>query len=86
MADRNLEIFMYDHTINKLPMNNSRFHWKRIGLTGYKRIGKNLKTLNELISENGHNNEKNIILKMDIESSEWEVFQDLNENDLEKKK
>ena len=84
MADRNLEIFMYDHTIDKLPMNNSRFHWKRIGLTGNKRIGKNLKTLNELISENGHNNEKNIILKMDIESSEWEVFQEINENDLKK--
>ena len=84
MADKNFEIFMYDHTINTLPMNNSRFHWKKIGLTGNERKEENLKTLDELIKENGHSNEKNMILKIDIESSEWKVFQDLNENILEK--
>ena len=75
LADKNIDIFMYDHTIDKLPFNNSRFHWKKIGLIG-KNINKNnMKTLTDLIEENGHTKEKNMILKLDIESYEWEVFQ-----------
>ena len=31
LADKNIDVFMYDHTINKLPFENSKFHWKKIG-------------------------------------------------------
>ena len=75
LADKNIDVFMYDHTIDKLILNNSRFHWKKIGLTGSNTTKKNMKTLSELIKENGHSNENNMILKMDIESYEWEVLQ-----------
>ena len=34
LADKNIDIFMYDHTINKLPFENPKFHWKKIGLCG----------------------------------------------------
>ena len=34
-----------------------------------------MKTLPDLIEENGHSKEKNMILKLDIESNEWDVFQ-----------
>ena len=34
-----------------------------------------MKTLYEFIKENGHSKEVNMILKIDIESYEWEVFQ-----------
>jgi hypothetical protein len=36
LVDKNIDIFMYDHTINKLPFENSKFHWKKIGLCGKK--------------------------------------------------
>ena len=75
LADKNIDVFMYDHTIDKLILNNSRFHWKKIGLTGRNTINKNMKTLSELIEENGRSNENNMILKMDIESYEWNVLQ-----------
>jgi len=78
LADRSIEIFMYDHTINKLPFENPKFHWKKIGLTGQNINDSNMKTLSELINENGHSKEENMILKIDIESYEWEVFQYLN--------
>jgi hypothetical protein len=74
LADKNIDVFMYDHTINKLPFENSKFHWKKIGLTG-RNINGNMKTLPDLIEENGHSKEKNMILKLDIESNEWDVFQ-----------
>ena len=31
LADKNIDIYIYDHTINKLPFENSKFHWKKIG-------------------------------------------------------
>ena len=58
LADKNIDVFMYDHTINKLSFENSKFHWKKIGLSG-RNINDNMKTLPDLIEENGHSNEKN---------------------------
>ena len=80
LADRNIDVYMYDHTISKLPFENKKFHWKKIGLSSIKK--KNMKTLQELLEENGHLNEQNMILKMDIESYEWGVFKELPLNIL----
>ena len=77
LADKNIDIFMYDHTINKLPFENPRFHWEKIGICGIYSNKNNFKTLSQLIKQNGHSNEKNMILKIDIESHEWGVFQNL---------
>lgn len=77
LADKNIDIYMYDHTINSLPFKNPRFHWKKIGLSGLISNGINLKTLPEILKENGHYKENNMILKLDIESNEWSVFQNL---------
>lgn len=68
---------MYDHTIDSLPYYNSKFHWKKIGITGRNKTNKFLKSLEELIIENGHSSEKNMILKIDVEHAEWESLRDL---------
>ena len=78
LADKNIDIFMYDHTIEKLPFFNMKFHWKKIGLVEKKEKLVNMKTLDELIKENAHENEKNMILKIDIEGSEWNILYELN--------
>lgn len=78
LAEKNIDIFMYDHTIQKLPFNNNKFHWKKLGLTGIKINDPFMKTLKELIYENGHTNEKNMILKLDIEEGEWNVFSEIS--------
>jgi hypothetical protein len=84
LADRGIDVYMYDHTINSLPFENPKFHWKKIGLCGKRTNKPELKNLEELINENGHNNEYNMILKMDIEQWEWESINDLNEDILNK--
>ena len=64
LAIRNIDVYMYDHTINSLPENNNKFHWKKIGLSGIKSNNtKPLKTLDELLKENGHLNEKKYDIK-----------------------
>ena len=75
---------MYDHTINSLPFYNPKFHWKKIGLCGKKRKNINLKSLDQLLKENGHFKEKNMILKLDIEHWEWESINELKEDSLKK--
>ena len=37
IARLGIDIFQYDHTIDKLPEENSRFHWFRTGISGTKR-------------------------------------------------
>ena len=73
---------MYDHTINSLPYNNPKFHWSKIGIYGNNNRAKNLKTLEELIKENGHISVKNMILKIDVEGWEWDSLNELNEYNL----
>jgi len=82
LADKGIDVYMYDHTINSLPYENPKFHWKKIGLCGMKSQNQNMKNFEELIAENGHNKEKNMILKMDIEQWEFESLIDLKEKTL----
>jgi hypothetical protein len=63
---------MYDHTIDSIPSNDTKLHWKKIGLGTKNSNKKNLKSLEELLLDNGHINEKNMILKIDIEHNEWD--------------
>jgi len=73
MAGREIDVFMYDHTIKRLAKQHPRFHYAKKGITGFDKLV-NCKTLGELIAENAHVASKNLILKMDIEGCEWDVF------------
>lgn len=73
MAKRGIEVYMYDHTINSLSKTDAHFHFFKYGIGG-KSEGV-FKALDDLIIENGHENDNNMLLKMDIEGSEWEVIE-----------
>ena len=82
LADKGIEIYMYDHTIDKLPYENDKFHWKKIGLGGNVDKTYNIQTLQDMIYKNGHLKEKNMILKIDIEGAEWNSLNDASEEIL----
>ncbi len=71
------DIYMYDHTIDSLPYEHSKFHWKKTGLGMNDEQDKGLKTLKTLLEENGHSDEKGMILKIDIEGCEWDVLSNM---------
>ena len=77
MSENGYEVYQYDHTIEKLPIENKAFHWKRQGLTGGIETPE-LKQLATLIKENGHESQSGMVLKMDIEGYEWEVFSNID--------
>ena len=82
LANRGIDVYMYDHTINSLPYNNSKFHWKKIGICGNNEKNDQLKTLQDLMKENGHISEKDMILKIDVEHWEWNALNELGEEIL----
>ncbi len=82
MASRGYDVFMYDHTIDGLPEQNARFHWSKLGISDGTTHDERLKTLEELISRNGHENERNMILKMDVEGAEWGFFESVKPETL----
>ena len=82
LAKRGIDVYMYDHNIKKLPYNNPKFHWSKIGICGSNIRAPNLKTLKELMNENRHISEKNMILKIDVEGWEWYALNELDEDIL----
>lgn len=84
LANRGIDVFMYDQTINSLPYNHNKFHWKKIGIRGKNDTDNSLKTLEKILMENKHNQEDNMILKMDVSYWEWESLKDLSDSILKK--
>ena len=84
LAKRGYEVFMYDHTIKKLPQYNEHFHWQKLGLAASPDPSLKLDALTNMIRTNDHENISGMFLKMDIEGYEWEVFNSLPMDILEK--
>lgn len=82
----NKPVYMYDHTIEKLPYEHSNFKWVKQGICGENDIGKykDLKSLSEILKDNGHENKTDMILKMDVEGAEWDVFSTFPVDDLDR--
>ena len=74
MAQKGIQIFQYDHTIERLPYEHPLFNWRRIGIAGKAAEAANLATLESLIETNGHRDNRNLILKCDIEGAEWDML------------
>ena len=84
MAELGYDIFMYDHTIEKLPYEIQNFHFFKAGISGTDDKNNPLKTLKYYITKNGHSKEKNMILKMDVEGAEWDFLETVDLKTLRK--
>lgn len=77
---RKCPIYLYDHTVDSPIFPNINFHFKKEGASHIKET--NLNTLEYHITENGDINNNNLILKMDIEGAEWNIFEHISPNIL----
>lgn len=82
MADYDLDVYCYDHTIDQLPRENVRLHFQKIGISGEDKVEENLLSMETIIKSNGHQNANRMILKMDVEGAEWEFIQTVSEDIL----
>lgn len=84
MANRGYEVFMYDMTIDALPFEHEKFHFFKEGIGGKKDVEKSLDTLENFITRNGHEQNSNMILKMDVEGAEWDFLESVSSETLNK--
>ncbi len=74
IAKRGIKVFMYDHTICRLPKVHNNFIFYNFGIGE----GSNCLPLREILKKNDNLDNHDLILKMDIEGAEWEVLDDIS--------
>ncbi|KZK95147.1 MULTISPECIES: FkbM family methyltransferase [unclassified Pseudovibrio] len=84
MASHGCKVYQYDHTIDCLPHHHESFNYSKKGITSSHQIDERMTCLKHELQNNRHQDTDNILLKMDIEGDEWEVFADLEMNELQK--
>ncbi|MPZ37431.1 MAG: glycosyltransferase [Rhizobiales bacterium] len=72
MAQRGATVFQYDHTVAAPRQPHAAFCFRQIGIAPAD--GDNMRTLQSLLNENKHSSDKEMILKIDVEGAEWDVF------------
>jgi hypothetical protein len=82
MAALGTHLYQYDHTITALPHEDPHFHWSKIGISAIPSDDPNFKSLPELITLNGHSTRRDMILKTDIESAEWDMLLEMDDETL----
>ncbi|NSY12434.1 hypothetical protein G6L14_10445 [Agrobacterium vitis] len=75
MANRGCRIFQYDHTISELPGLHPNFTWSKQGLACQKSATKKMRSLQQMVRDNGHLGVRNLLLKCDAEGAEWAAIQ-----------
>ena len=71
-ARRGIPVKQFDHTIERAPSNHSLLEFKCRKISGIK--SSDAVTLPELVAQHADRHQPNIILKIDIEGEEWNVF------------
>jgi hypothetical protein len=74
LAEMGKDIFMFDHTIDGPPEDHPRFHFFKQGIAAVGEEAASLHTLAHQIDQLGHDGRSDMILKVDIEGAELEVF------------
>jgi hypothetical protein len=73
-AERGRPVFMFDHTIEGLPRLNPLFHFMKLGISVEDEAANLTFSLDYFIRKLGHAGRTDLILKMDVEGAEWDVF------------
>ncbi len=81
MAARGHRCFMFDHTIDRLPEQHSNFYWKRTGICPDGKCSDDCLSLTEHLQHISELTDR-LILKIDVEGAEWEVFADVRDDTL----
>lgn len=73
IANKGMKVFLYDHTIDHLPRVHNNFTFYKLGVGK----GNNCLPLEEILNDNGDLDNHNLIMKMDVEGTEWDVLDNI---------
>lgn len=79
IAARGIDVWLYDHTVASPRGLPPRCRFVRKGLAG-DTGGPEVRPLAECVSENGHEDRHDLLLKLDVEGAEWAALQAASED------
>jgi hypothetical protein len=82
MAKKGFRVFQYDGTIEREPDKHPNIFFNKCNVSAAPSAEAPGKTLREILRENRHQDERDIILQMDIEGSEWAFFETATREDM----
>lgn len=88
MESKGYHVYMYDHTVDYIEKDGlpyvvpegQNLFFNKIGI-GSNNTNK-IRTVQQLIEDNNHHDQNNMILQCDIEGSEWKVFANISQQTL----
>ncbi|MBS7526611.1 FkbM family methyltransferase [Fusibacter paucivorans] len=85
IANKGYHVYQYDPSIESLPEKHENFHFFKIGVAGEAFTSHwEFMSLEDILIMNGHLSENDMILKMDVEGYEWDVFNSISSEIIEK--
>ena len=80
MVELGYDIYMYDHTIDGLPVSSEKFNFYKQGISGKESA--EFTTLPAQMKKHGHTRRTDLVLKVDIEGDEWPMINSMSMNEL----
>ena len=84
LVSRGCVIHQYDHTIERTPILNPAIIFHKIGISGINKKDNEMKTIDEVITDNGHHDSDSLIMNMDVEGCEWDILKSVDHKILNK--
>lgn len=81
MANRDIPVIQYDCSIDRPPVEHRHFTFYKKRIAGVRSPDLGLESIEGIVDSHKHHGKK-LILKMDIEGSEWDVLDAIHENTL----
>ncbi len=80
MSQYGMDIYQFDHTVEApdAVKDNPRLHFHQCGISGIKGHHPKMKTIGEILGEEMSDYAGDLILKIDIDGYEWEVFENMS--------
>lgn len=83
-ADRGFQVYCYDNTIAGLPVVCDGLNFFGTGIAGENDEKNHLLSMETILKNNGYENDKDLILKMDVEGAEWDFLENTSSQLLAK--
>lgn len=80
IADRGIPVYQYDHTVPGLPSQHALFNFCKSGIAAVDEG--EFVSIPSILHKNGHSGCRDLLLKIDIECAEWDVFDALSSEDI----
>ncbi|WP_299395902.1 DUF268 domain-containing protein [uncultured Desulfovibrio sp.] len=82
MAERGFKVWQFDGTIDDAPDHHPNLFFFKLNISGKTQPPEGTSNISQILSRFGHAEERNIILQMDIEGAEWDVFETITDDQL----